>query len=224
MKNKTAGIHKNLENYLLLIFIAFVIIYFIIYYRNSLMHINFRGLKRYILSFGPTGFLVLLLIYSLKPVLMFFPVVPLTILAGNLYGFYGGLLLTTLGLFFSGSFAFYISRNLGEGFVKKILKKKFLKIEKSMKEHGFKIMFMMRISTVFPYDPLSYAAGVTNISYSDFILGSLLGTIPEMIIYLYLGHHAERYFSRKIIFPAVIFIILAIAAPFLYKKYKKTPK
>jgi uncharacterized membrane protein YdjX (TVP38/TMEM64 family) len=198
---------------------VFIFIYLIVYNRGYL--INIKNLRNYIIKFGSLGFVVLLIIYSLKPVIIFFPTVALTILAGNIYGFLVGFLLTLLGLFLSASFAFYVSRNLGYGFINRITKGKLLHMNRSAKDYGLKLVFIMRLSTVFPYDILSYAVGLTNINYKDFILGSILGAAPEMLVYSYLGQNALGDLSKKIYIPIVTLVAMSLLGRVMYKKYSK---
>ena len=220
MKNKA----KNIINAILIICISFLFIYFLLKYQKHLRHINFKALRSYILSFGPLAFLVLLLIYSLKPIILVFPALLLTVLAGNIFGPLKGFLLTMLGLYFSGTLAFYLAKSLGKPFVSKITRGKLLKLDDNIETHGFKIMLLMRVSTLFPYDPLSYAAGLTKITYRDFITASLLGAFPEMLAYSYLGQNMHHPFSKKFIIPLALVAIVAIGGSFMFKSYNKTSK
>ncbi|MDP4178324.1 MAG: VTT domain-containing protein, partial [Bacillota bacterium] len=85
----------------------------------------------------------------------------------------------------------------GQSFVNKILRGKSLKLDNNIEQKGFKIMFTMRVSMVFPHDALSYAAGLSKIKYKDFILATCLGMIPEVLAYSILGKSAEKILSIK---------------------------
>jgi uncharacterized membrane protein YdjX (TVP38/TMEM64 family) len=146
------------------------------------------------------------------------------VLAGNIFGPLKGFLLTMLGLYFSGTLAFYLAKSLGKPFVSKITRGKLLKLDDNIETHGFKIMLLMRVSTLFPYDPLSYAAGLTKITYRDFITASLLGAFPEMLAYSYLGQNMHHPFSKKFIIPLALVAIVAIGGSFMFKSYNKTSK
>lgn len=74
---------------------------------------------------------------------------------------------------------------------------------------------------VFPYDPLSYASGLTKIKYRDYILGTLVGIFPEMIVYSYMGDSIKHPFSIKFVIAIVLVVLLAIFSYVVYKKYKK---
>lgn len=213
---------KNSRNIVKAVFILcslFVFIYILMKYQKHFSHINIKHLKNYILSFGPLAGLVFLILFALKPVIIVFPALLLTVMAGNIFGPIEGFLLTMTGLFLSGTFAFYIAKSLGKPFVNKITKGKLVNIDKNIETHGFKILLFMRLSTLFPYDPLSYAAGLTKIKYKDFILASLIGSFPEMLAYSYLGKHIGHPFNRGFIICLVLLAAIAAGGSFVYKIY-----
>jgi uncharacterized membrane protein YdjX (TVP38/TMEM64 family) len=148
----------------------------------------------------------------------------MTVIAGSLYGPLNGVLLSLLGLFFSSTLAFYLGRSLGKPFVNKLTKGKLVALDSNIEKHGFKIIFLMRFSTLFPYDLLSYAAGITKINYVDFIVGSLLGITPEVIAYSYLGQHIENPMSKKFILPIVSVLLIGFLGSYTYRIYHKKVK
>jgi len=179
-----------------------------------------REIKHFILSYGGYSALAFLVIYSLKPVLMILPASLFSILAGNIFGPYYGLMLSMAGSFFAATLAFYLANKLGKSFVDKLLKGKALKLDSDIEKYGFKIILLMRLAFVFPHDPLSYAAGLSKMKYKDFILGTVLGIFPEMICFSFLGKSFERPFSFKILFPIISVIIVAVIASYYYKNVK----
>lgn len=217
MKNST----KNILKSIVILCISIIFIYIILKYQRVFTHIRLKNLRNYILDFGPYAALVFLLMFSLKPLLIFFPAMVFTALAGNIFGPFIGFLLTIVGLFTSGSIAFFLSRSLGKPFVAKITRGKLLKIDDNIEQHGFKIMLLMRLSTLFPYDPLSYAAGLTKIKYVDFITATLIGTAPEMLAYAYIGHSMRHPSLRRIIVPIIMVLALALIGSYIYKSSSK---
>ncbi len=209
----------NLIKAILILCISIFFIYLLFKFQNIFRHINIRNLRKYILSFGPWAFLVFLLIYSLKPIVVVFSAVLLTALAGNIFGPVEGFLLSMVGVFFSATLAFYLSKLLGKSFVAKITRGKLMKLDDNIEVYGFKIMLLMRLSTLFPIDPLSYAAGLTKMKYSDFILGTLIGLAPEMMAYSYLGLSMRHPFSKKILMPILLVVAIAVSGAFMYKSY-----
>lgn len=180
--------------------------------------INVHNLRRFIISYGPFAAVVFVLIYSLKPVVLVVPASLLSIMAGNIFGPVKATFLSMVSCFFAGTLAFYLARMLGKSFVEKILGEKALKLDNSIEQHGFRIMLLMRLSTIFPYDPLSYAAGLTKMRYRDFILGTLIGILPEMIAYSYVGHNMQHPSILKFAAPVCIVAFIAVMS---YRSYKK---
>src|SRR5262249_26419709 len=53
--------------------------------------------------------------------------------------------------------------------------------------HGFKIVFLLRLSPLFPFGFLNYALGLTKISFREYVLASWIGMLPGTVMYVYLG-------------------------------------
>jgi uncharacterized membrane protein YdjX (TVP38/TMEM64 family) len=203
------------------IVIIFIIILISIFkFRNVFHNINYRHLRHYILSYGKFSSLIFIVMYSLKPILFVIPASLLSIVAGNIFGSFYAFIYSMIGCFFSGTLAFFLAKFMGKPFVDKILKGKVLKIDSGLEKHGFLIMLLMRLSFVFPYDALSYASGLTKVKYKDFILGTMLGIIPEMIMYSYIGKNLGKYTIKKIFIPIILMTIIAVSANYIYKSYK----
>ena len=197
-----------------------ILAYFIFKHKNHLGNLNIRDLKRYILSYGKFSSIAFVVIYSLKPLLIIIPASLLSILAGNIFGPFEAFILSFISCFFAGTLAFLLSKILGKKYINKLLKGKALELDSSAEKHGFKIMLIMRLTTLFPYDPLSYAAGLTKMKYKDFILASLLGISPELIAYSFMGKNLRHPFSLKFIAPIIILSIGGIISYYIYKSVK----
>ncbi|MBC2581528.1 TVP38/TMEM64 family protein [Clostridium sp. DJ247] len=221
--------NKNIFKYILMMLIIIVLIYIILKYglhlneRDLRRHI-FRDLRIYILSYGKFAAIMYIIVYSLKPVVLIIPVSLMSILAGNIFGPHKAIILSMIGCFTSATLAFFLARLLGRSFVDKILKRKAMNLDSNIEKHGFKIMLVMRLCFIFPYDPLSYAAGLTKMKYKDFILGSLIGVFPEMIAYSFMGKNIEHPFSIKFVLPIILIVIFAVSAMSIYKPSKNINK
>jgi uncharacterized membrane protein YdjX (TVP38/TMEM64 family) len=51
---------------------------------------------------------------------------------------------------------------------------------------GLKIVLLLRLSPVVPFNVLNYALGASGIRYRDYVIGSL-GMLPGTILYTYYG-------------------------------------
>ena len=182
--------------------------------------VNFSLVKSYIKSFGKYAVIAFILIFVLRTFLLIFPYSLMVIFGGSMFGWRWGFLYSMIAVFLSASMAYLISKYLGKEFVQKLLRGKLKQLDSKVEEHGFKIILFMRLSTVFPYDILNYAAGLTKIRYRNFILGTILGMTLETFSLNFLGANARNPFSPKFKF-AVILILLTIVVPVIYNEYKK---
>lgn len=133
---------------------------------------------------GPVAFIV---IYNLATIL-FVPGVLLTLGGGVLFGVVLGSLYVFIATSLGATFAFLIGRYLSRGWVRRQVQGniKFKAINQAVAKEGFKIVFLTRLSPIFPFNLLNYAFGITQISLKDYLLGSL-GMIPGTFMYVYLG-------------------------------------
>lgn len=218
MKEKEKIIKSISYTIIIVLFIA--ILYILLKEKNIFYNFKPANLKSLILSYGEYSAAAFVLIYTIKPVLLVFPTSLLSIMAGHIYGPYMALALNMICCFTSATTAFLLSRNLGKSFVDRHLKGKAIKLNGSIEKHGFKVMFLMRLSVVFPYDALSFASGLSRIKYIDFILGTEMGVLPEMTAYSFAGSNIGSPLSLKFMLPAAAAVVIAIWAYFYNKKQK----
>lgn len=191
----------------------------LLYKYNIIHRYDHQEVRRYIHSFGRYAILAFIIIFTLRTLLVIFPYSIMVIAGGSLFGTKFGFIYSVISVFLSASLAFYISRLLGKEFVQKLLRGKLKSMDSGVEENGFKVIFFMRFSMLFPLDILSYAAGVTKAKFKDFILGTVLGTMLETFLLSYFGHNLKNLFSPRFIFAAVLLLAL-LSSPYLYKYYK----
>jgi uncharacterized membrane protein YdjX (TVP38/TMEM64 family) len=126
--------------------------------------------------------------------LVFIPAWALTVGAGSAYGPLGGALFVVPVSTLGASFAFVIGRRLGRRWAEHemIGHPWFLAVDRAVEHNGFKIVVLMRLALVFPFNILNYALGTSRIRFKDFFFGSLIGTVPGTLLYTYLGSIAMR--------------------------------
>jgi uncharacterized membrane protein YdjX (TVP38/TMEM64 family) len=130
-----------------------------------------------VVLFLPTTFLTyggaLAFTHCIGAVSSFILTTMLVVLANQI----GGIIAFVLGRFF---FRDWIRRKL----TRKI--KLFRAIDLGLKHNGFKLVFLMRITPIMPYNVFNYAMGVTSLRLKDFITGGL-GMFPFTMINVYIG-------------------------------------
>lgn len=190
---------------------------FMISHRHMITNLNVYKIRNYILSYGKFSSIIFIIAYSLKPIVLVVPASIMSILAGNIFGPYKALFLSMVGCFGSGTIGFFISRFLGKASVDKLLKGKALTLDSNIGKHGFKVMLIMRLSFIFPYDTLSFAAGLSKMKYRDFIFGTLIGIFPEMISYSFMGESIRNPFSIRFLLPILMVLVIALISFYIYK-------
>lgn len=138
-------------------------------------------------SLGVWGPLVFIGGYALATV-AFVPGSLLTLAAGAIFGLARGTLLVFFGSTIGASAAFLIARYGARKAIERRLEQhpKFRSIDSAVARQGRKIVFLMRLSPVFPYSLLNYGLGLTKIRFIDYLI-ACLGMIPGTFLYVYYG-------------------------------------
>ena len=147
----------------------------------------FQGALAWVESLGAWGPIAFISIYNLATVL-FLPGSLLTLGGGAIFGLVQGSIYVFVAATLGATFAFLIGRYLARDAIAKKIdgNQKFKAIDEAIAKEGLKIVFLPRLSPVFPFNLLNYALGLTSVSLKDYVLGSL-GMLPGTILYVYLG-------------------------------------
>ncbi|MFN6154124.1 TVP38/TMEM64 family protein [Anabaena sp. AL09] len=142
---------------------------------------------QWINSLGAIGGIVFIGIYIIAT-LAFLPAALLTLGAGVIFGVIWGSIYVFIGATLGAIAAFLGGRYLAQGWVKEKISsyKKFAIIDKAVSKEGLKIVLLVRLSPLFPFNLLNYAFGITSVSFQDYLIGSV-GMIPGTIMYVYFG-------------------------------------
>jgi len=202
--------------------VIFILIleYVFIYHFDDIKKINLKMMEDYIKSYGSWSIVVFLVISTIRPIAVVIPITLITLIAGSLYGPVYGFILAMVSIIISSNVAFLISRYLGKSFIEKLVKKKADKINLRVEKSGFKIIFFMRISGVFPLDILSYTAGLTKVRYRDFMLATILGSMMETFSVANMGHNIKNPLSPGFII-SVALVLITVGIPLIYNKLHK---
>ena len=148
---------------------------------------------RWIQDQGPWGPVLLLLLYVVV-CLVFLPSSVLTLAAGFLFGLFWGSVLASLGAAMGAAAAFCVGRFLVRGWIERHLAGHpgFQAIDRAIGTQGFKIVLLVRLSSLFPYDLMSYAFGLTRVPTGRYVAATWLGKLPGTLLLVYLGSTAKN--------------------------------
>ncbi len=112
----------------------------------------------------------------------------LTLAAGAVFGIPKGVALVFVGASLGASAAFLVARYVARGSVERKLagNAKFAAIDRAIAGEGRKIVTLLRLSPVFPFNLLNYGLGLTQVRFTDYLL-AMIGLLPGTILYVYSG-------------------------------------
>jgi len=118
----------------------------------------------------------------------FVPGVLLTLAAGALFGLVWGVVYVFVAAVLGSSAAFLIGRYVARAAVERRIagNPRFAAIDRAVGAEGRKIVFLLRLSPVFPFNLLNYALGLTRVRFIDYLVASV-GMLPGTVLYVYSG-------------------------------------
>jgi uncharacterized membrane protein YdjX (TVP38/TMEM64 family) len=121
--------------------------------------------------------------------LLFGPAWLVTLAIGLAYGFARGLLLVSAVSTLGAAVAFLIARHLARRRVEELVRRKpaLAAVDRAIGRHGWKIVFLLRLSAVVPYTLSNYVYGVTAIRFWPYVLASWIGMLPITAVYVSIG-------------------------------------
>ncbi|HYK65074.1 MAG TPA: TVP38/TMEM64 family protein [Patescibacteria group bacterium] len=119
----------------------------------------------------------------------FIPGSILTIGGGVIFGVVRGSIYVSIAATLGATAAFLVGRYLARDWVSEKLQgnAKFNAIDQAVGREGWKIVFLTRLSPVFPFNLINYAYGLTRVTLRDYFFASWLGMIPATVLYVYIG-------------------------------------
>jgi uncharacterized membrane protein YdjX (TVP38/TMEM64 family) len=141
-----------------------------------------------VVGLGVLGMVLFALIYAAATVLLV-PGSVLTLAAGASFGLLPGFVSVLFGATLGAAGAFLVSRHLARKRVESWIQRKpsFVAVDGAVAREGWKIVFLTRLSPVFPFNFQNYAYGLTNVPFWHYVLASWIGMIPGTFLFVYLG-------------------------------------
>jgi len=136
---------------------------------------------------GVWGPLVFIIGYAVATV-AFVPGSLLTLAAGAIFGLAKGTVYVFIAAVLGSSAAFLVSRYVARGAIEHKLagNPRFAAIDRAVGAEGFKIVALLRLSPVFPFNLLNYALGLTRVRFADYLMAAV-GMLPGTLLYVYYG-------------------------------------
>ena len=147
-----------------------------------------EAVKEYIRSYGALAIAVSVGLMVLQSVAAPIPAFLITFANAAVFGWAKGAIISWSGAMLGALVCFGLARIFGRDVVVKLTGKGVLSsLDRFFTENGAKSVFIARLLPFVPFDPISYAAGLTGMGLVPFLLATGLGQLPATIVYSYAG-------------------------------------
>jgi len=176
-------------------------------------------IKQWVSKFKMAGPLTLILLMVIQMFLFVVPNVFVMMVAIVSYGPVWGAVISFLGVFASSSVGYLIGKYLGPLTVQKLMSDKVRNnTAQFIKRYGVTAIAITRISS-FSNDSLSIVAGLLKMSYRKYILATLIGITPLIVLLAIYGKNGK--ILKSLIWIAAISLVILVIYIFLNEKKRR---
>lgn len=182
-----------------------------------LSNVDVELAKGYILGFGiwaPIASFVLMVFQSLVAPL---PAFIITFANAALFGWVKGAILSWSSAMVGAVLCFYIARYFGRDVVGRLTSHGALEsVDVFFEKYGKYAILIARLLPFVSFDLVSYAAGLTSMSFWSFFVATGIGQLPATIIYSYIGGMLTG--TTKTVVTALLVLFALSALTIMLKK------
>lgn len=111
----------------------------------------------------------------------------LSVAAGLVFGFAGGIAIVFDAAILGSVVAFWLGRWLGREAVERFTGARVEKVDLLLSRRGLVAMIGLRLVPVLPFTAINYAAGLSSIRWWPYFLGTAIGILPGTVSFVTLG-------------------------------------
>jgi uncharacterized membrane protein YdjX (TVP38/TMEM64 family) len=188
-------------------------------------HGDIAGLRDYIVSFGVWAPVASLFLMVLQALVAPVPSFLITFANGLAFGVFWGWMLSVFGHVLAASVCFGISRALGRVPVEVLVGRAGLEsADRWFARWGVYAVFAGRLLPGVAFDAISYAAGLTNMRFRNFLVATTLGIVPQTFLYSYLGRQAPEYVGLFLVTTGIFLLAVIAVAVVRYRRERRGPE
>jgi uncharacterized membrane protein YdjX (TVP38/TMEM64 family) len=146
-----------------------------------------RGqLQTWLQQMGIWAPIIYILLYTVGTLLIL-PSTPLNLSGGAIFNVWWGTLWTTVAAVIAAVVAFAFTRTVGRELIARKLAGRWEAIDAEIRQGGLFYLFAIRLLPIIPYGLVNFGAGLTSIRFRDYLLGTILGTVPGVLPFVMMG-------------------------------------
>ncbi|MFV2054838.1 MAG: TVP38/TMEM64 family protein [Thiohalomonadales bacterium] len=209
-----------------IIVLCLVIAYFVISQSDYLSFFkDGEAVKQWIIGLGLAGPVIVMALMTIAIVISPLPSAPIALAAGAVYGHYEGALYVATGAEIGAIIAFYIARLSGVDMINDWMGGRLKKTLVGSQNSLMVIIFVSRLLPFLSFDVISYAAGMTHITFWRFAIATFAGIIPASYILAHFGAEmASEDTTRIAIALVVLGLFTLIPVIVQYYQRRKNPQ
>lgn len=187
---------------------------------------DFTVVREFVASYGAYAAVVSFLLMIFQSVAAPLPAFLITFANANLFGWWKGAILSWSSAMAGAAVCFFIARILGRDVVEKLTSKAGLRqIDEFFEKHGRMSVLIARLLPFISFDIVSYAAGLTSMSFGSFFVATGIGQLPATIIYSYVGGMltggAKMFVTALLLLFSLSALIVLIRQVYVERQKKK---
>ena len=140
-----------------------------------------------------------------------------SVLGGMVFGFLTGTFLAIAAAFAGSVVIIWLTRFLGRPLFHQKIGHRLKTIEGRLEDNGFLVVLILR-QLPLPSILINVLIGLSSINSSAFMLGSLLGFIPEAAIFALFGSSVREDFALRISLASLSLIVLIIVIKIYFRR------
>lgn len=154
------------------------------------------------------------------------PSTPLNLSGGAIFGSWWGTLWTAIAAVIAAVVAFAFTRTVGRDLIAKKLAGRWEAMDAELRQGGLFYMFAIRLLPIIPYGIVNFAAGLTSIRFRDYLIGTLLGTVPGILPFVMMGAglHALTHGDILPLMFALALTGMLVGGATWYRRHRRSPQ
>jgi len=136
---------------------------------------------------SPARYFYLLGVYIVGSILLV-PITAMILITAMIFGPVAGSLYALIGSLAGAAVTYAIGAMLGRDFVRTIAGRKWQRLEKKVAETGIIAVTALRLLPVAPFTVVNIVCGAFKVPWRDYLLGSILGLTPGVLITALFAH------------------------------------
>lgn len=187
---------------------------------------DFTVVKEFVASYGIYAGMISFGLMIFQSVAAPLPAFLITFANASLFGWWKGAILSWTSAMVGAALCFFIARILGRDIAEKLTSKAGLaQIDTFFEKYGKNTILICRLLPFVSFDIVSYAAGLTSMSFGSFMIATGIGQLPATIVYSYVGGMltggAKLLVSGLMILFALSILVMMIRKIYIDRQMKK---